>query len=141
MKMRTTKFMCMILAVCTIVSIILCRPAAAITTSSDYLDWYHAALTPDTGGDIVISIKVEALGDMDKVGASTIYLYEAADGKSFSCIETFKYKDYPLMMGSGWDHYKDAITYKGTLGYACYAGDSSGHDEKPFTTPIVYARK
>ena len=124
----------------------LSESASAAVNSSDYLDWYLSGLTAESGGSITISVKIDACGDMTKVGASKIYLYESADGKSFTRIETYKYEDYPEMMGSGWYYIADPITFTGTPGYAyyaivyCYAGDSTGHDEKPYTTPIVYAR-
>ena len=92
-------------------------------------------------------MNVEACGDMKQVGASKIVLYESSDGELFSRVDTFKYEDYPAMMGSGWDHYAVVLTYDGTPGYAyyaivyCYAGNSTGHDEKTYTTAVIYARK
>ena len=135
-----------LLVICMGISVILCKPAAAIVASSEYLDWYRATLTAKSGGDIAITVSVDACGDMDKVGASEIYLYESSTGTSFHCAEIYEYSEYPTMMGSGWNYHKAPVTYKGTPGYAyyaivyCYAGDSSGHDEKQYTTSIVYAK-
>lgn len=140
------KMLCRLLVVCMMVSVLLCRPAAAMVESSEYLDGYRATLTAESGKSITLSIYVDACGKMDKVGASTVYLYESSDGKSFSCIETYSYEKYPKMMGSGWSYAADPIVYKGTPGYAyfaivhCYAGDSTGHDEKPYTTATVIAK-
>lgn len=49
------------------------------------------------------------------------------------------------MMSSGKHYYEDLFTYYGTVGYSyyvtafCYAGDSTGYDEKPYTSIIVKA--
>ena len=146
MKKSRRNLFCSILTICMILSIALCKPASAMVQSSAYLDWYKGALTPEKGGGIALTVKVEACGDMHQVGASKIVLFESSDGEKFTQIKIYEYEDYPLMMGSGWFHAKDVATYQGTPGYAyyaifyCYAGDANGHDEKTYTTSVVYAR-
>jgi len=134
----------LLLAVMMMCSTALCSETAS--RSSLYLSAYRAGLTPIGGGEIVVTVVVDALGNMDKVGASKIYVYESSDGISFSKSDTFLYEDYPDMMGSGWDHIEDVVTFDATPGYRyfayvyCYAENSTGSDEKVYCTSTVTAR-
>lgn len=129
-----------ILTVC-MMSCLLCMGAAA--RSSDYLDSYRASITPIGGGDLVISVDVEARGKMTEVGASKIYLYESNSNGGYTRIETYTSDDYSFMLGSGAYLYKDLFTYKSIVGRQyyikafCYAGDSTGFDEKMFISSTV----
>ncbi len=117
----------------------------ASARSSDYLDAYGVYLTPVSGGKIVFTADVNALRTMTKVGVTKLYLYESRDGETFYFKKSYCYEDYPIMMGSGLYYYEDIITYNGTPGYKyyatayCYASDSTGYDEKPYTTAIKTA--
>ena len=125
----------------TILSCMLCSYASAATArSSKYLNAYGVYLTPVGNGKVVITVDVDALHTMTKIGATKIYLYESSDGKNFNLVRTYRYEDYPIMMSSGKHYYQDLFTYYGTAGYSyhalayCYAGDSTGYDEKLFST-------
>lgn len=137
MKTLMKKIISGMLVVC-MVSVLLCVPALA--RSSEYLDAYGATLTPKSGGKIVVTVDVEAVRKMDKVGASEINIYESTDGIRFDLVKTYTYGKYPAMMGSGLYYYEDPVTYNGTPGNQyfalvyCYAGDATGHDEKSYTT-------
>ena len=104
------------------------------------MDAYGVYLTPVGSGKVVITVDVDALHTMTKIGATKIYLYESSDGKNFNLVRTYRYEDYPIMMSSGKHYYQDLFTYYGTAGYSyhalayCYAGDSTGYDEKLFST-------
>ena len=138
----TKRLLCSIFAIC-MLSCILCTFASA--RSSAYLDGYAATVTPKSGGRLAVTVDVSGVGSMTKIGATKIYIYESNDGVDFSRAATYKYEDYPNMMGSGTIYYKDAITHYGTPGYYyfasvyCYAENSSGSDEKNYTTSIVQA--
>lgn len=142
MKRLGKKVFCTILTIC-MLSSLLCAFASA--RSSAYLDGYRAVVTPKSGGRLVVTVDVSGVGSMTKIGASKIYMYESADGTSFSRVATYKYEDFPKMMGSGTIYYDDPVTYYGTPGYYyfasvyCYAANSSGSDEKNYTTAIVQA--
>lgn len=147
MRNTKNKLFPIALAICMMLSVTLCKSANATIDSSNYLDWYMAFLTAKSDGVISVSVNIEACGDMKQVGASKIVMYESEDGTVFKPVKTYKYDEYPAMMGSGWDHVATVVTYDGTPGYAyyaivyCYAGNSTGHDEKSYTTSIVYAHK
>lgn len=126
-----------ILAVC-LISALLCT--AALARSSAYLDSYRATVTPKSGGRMVVTVDVSGVGTMTEIGATTIYIYESVDNKSFTRVATYEHTDYPEMMGSGTHYYEDPVTYTGTPGYYyfasvyCYAANASGSDEKNYTT-------
>lgn len=141
--MKKAKILSLILLVC-MASSLLCVEASA--RSSNYLDLYGIVLTPQSGGKIVVTVDVDGIRSMTQIGATTIFLYESTDGTDFTRIKTYKYEDYPTMMGSGKHFCEDAVTYSGVAGryyYAigyCYAGDSTGHDEQSYTTSVVRAK-
>lgn len=142
MKNTLKRLLSSVLVVC-MFSTLLCVFASA--RSSYYLDAYRATLTAKSGGKIVVTVNVEARAKMDELGATKIYLYESTDGVRFNLVKTYKCEDYPAMMGSGLDYYEDPVTYSGTSGNQyfavvyCYAGDSTGHDEKSYTTAVKTA--
>lgn len=141
--MKKAKIVSLLLLICVTASL-LCVEASA--RSSNYLDGYGIVLTPQSGGKIVITADVDGIRNMTQIGASTIFLYESANGTDFTRIKTYDYEENPIMMGSGRHFYKDVATYNGVAGryyYAigyCYAGDETGHDEKSYTTSIVRAK-
>ena len=59
----------------TILSCMLCSYASAATArSSKYLDAYGVYLTPVGSGKVVITVDVDALHTMTKIGATKIYV-------------------------------------------------------------------
>lgn len=145
MKRLTKRVLCITLAVCMLSSLLCTSAFANSSRSSAYLNSYCADVNPKSGGRLVVTVDISGVGPMTKIGATKIYIYESSDNKSFSRVATYKYGDYPNMMGSGTFYYDDAITHYGTPGYYyfasvyCYAANSSGSDEKNYTTAIVQA--
>lgn len=137
MKHFGKRMVCGILTVC-MLSAFLCT--AVFARSSAYLNSYRATVTAKSGGKMVVTVTVTGVGTMTEIGASTIYIYESSDNKSFTKVATYNYEDYPEMMGSGTYYNKDAVTYTGKVGYYyiasvyCYAANSNGSDEKNYTT-------
>lgn len=137
MKYIGKRIICGILAVC-LISALACTVAFA--RSSAYLNSYRATVTAKSGGKMVVSVNVTGVGTMTEIGATTIYIYESEDNKSFTRVATYEHTDYPEMMGSGTHYYEDPVTYSGTPGYYyfasvyCYAANANGSDEKNYTT-------
>lgn len=137
MKNFGKRILCGLLAV-GLLSALLCT--AAYARSSAYLDSYRATVTAKSEGKMVVTVDVSGVGTMTEIGATTIYIYESKDNKSFTRVATYEHTDYPEMMGSGTYYYKDAITHNGTPGYYyfasvyCYAANANGSDEKNYTT-------
>lgn len=136
------RILCGFFSVC-LLSTLLCN--AVSTRSSDYLDDYGASITPISDGKMVVTVEVSGVGRMTQLGATTIYIYESVDNKSFTRVATYEYEDYPKMMGSGKYYCEDAVTHSGTPGYYyfasvyCYAANAKGSDEKNYTTSVKRA--
>lgn len=137
MKHIGKRMICGILAVC-MLSALSCTTALA--RSSAYLNSYRAVVTAKSGGKMVVTVDVTGVGTMTEIGATTIYIYESEDNKSFTRVATYEHTDYPEMMGAGTHYYEDPVTYSGTPGYYyfasvyCYAANANGSDEKNYTT-------
>lgn len=154
MKKRSTRFLSSLLLLCMISSMFCAFAAAANDISDDssggnrsslYLDDYMAAVNPVSNGKLVITVDVGACRNCTQLGSDDIYLYESTDGVHFTLVRHYEYQDYPNMMGSGWNYYRDAVTYQGTVGryyfasVYVYAADASGSDRRLYDTSIVRA--
>lgn len=115
MKGHKIRFLSVI-ATFMLISSILSSQALAVARSSKYLDAYGTYVSPVGNGKIVITIDVDALRSMTKIGATTIILYGSKDGKNFTVAKSYNYQDYPIMMSSGKHYYEDLFTYYGTVG-------------------------
>jgi len=117
--------------------------------SSLYLDAYRAWLTPESGGVIDVTIDVQAVDDMDDVGAISVKMYESADGGvTWSRDGTYTSALFPELLDHDTYIYAGApITHEGTPGYKyyaivkVYAGDSTGSDSREYQTTTVTARR
>lgn len=136
------RLLCTVFAIC-MLSSLFCTFASA--RSSAYLDSYGASVTAKPGKKLIVTVDVSGRGPMTQIGATTIYMYESSDNKTFTRVATYDYEDYPEMMGSGSFYCEDPVTYIGKVGYYykasvyCYAANSSGSDEKNYTTTAVKA--
>ena len=121
---------------------------SAASRSSLYLSGYRAWLTPKSGGEINVNIHVQAVGDMDDVGALSVTMYVSDDGGStWEEDSTYYSALFPeLLQHDTYLYYETPITHQGTVGYKyfavveVYAGDSTGSDSREYTTPTVTAR-
>lgn len=140
MKSSGKRLASLLLTICIFSSILCTFASAADARSSDYLDSYVCSVIPESGGEIWVSVAVNAVVNATMIGASDIYLYESSNGVDFKCVEHFNYEDYPDMMGSGRHFNDDVICYEGTVGkyyYArvyVYAGNSTGYDTRTYDT-------
>lgn len=123
-------------------------PAGAVTgRSSLYLSYYRAWLTPESGAKIDVTIDVQAVDDMDDVGASKVEIWCSTDGGStWSRVRTYLKGLYPeLLDHDTYLYYDTPISYQGTKGYkyyavvTVYAGDSTGSDSREYQTTTVTA--
>ena len=125
-------------------------PAAAVTSrSSYYLSCYRAWLTPEDGGVVDVTIDVQAVDDMDDVGATKVEMYESSDGGvTWHRDGTYLSYLYPeLLVQDDYLYFDTPISHQGTPGYkyyaviSVYAGDSTGSDTKTYVTQTVMARR
>lgn len=101
MKRFGKRLLCSIFAVCMLSSLLCTSAFANSNRSSAYLNSYCADVIPKSGGRLVVTVDISGMGSMTKIGATKIYIYESSDNRSFSRVATYKYEDYPNMMGSG----------------------------------------
>lgn len=146
--MKRLKYMLSLTLMLALLAGLLCTTAAGsgeAVCSSDYISIYSAGLTAESDCKITVTVDVDATRTMTQVGASSVTFYRSTDQTHWTPTKTYNYEDHPKMMGSGMSYYKDIITHYGVPGYyyfadvTCYAGDSSGHDTRVYTTNIVRA--
>ena len=124
-------------------------PAGAVMSrSSLYLSYYRAWLTPENGGIVDVTIDVQAVDDMDDVGAISVKMMESSDGgDTWHSDGTYASALYPeLLVQNDYWYCDTPISHAGTPGYKyyaivkVYAGDSTGSDTKTYVTSTVTAR-
>ena len=122
---------------------------AGSARSSLYLSGYRAWLTPEPGAKVDVTIDVEAVDDMDDVGALSVEMFVSSDGGStFERDGTYYSAMYPELLDQDTYWYYDTpISHQGVAGYqycaiiTVYAGDHTGWDSREYTTPTVTARR
>ena len=124
-------------------------PACALDSrSSLYLSYYRAWLTPKAGGKINVTIDVQAVDDMDYVGAKRVEIYESSNGgASYRNVRTYLCSlEDGMLVENDVLYYDTPISYQGTAGYkyyamvTVYASDSTGSDSREYQTTTVTAR-
>lgn len=116
--------------------------------SSLYLSRYRAWLTPKDDGIVNVTIDVQAVDDMNNVGATKVEMYESSDGgTTWHRDGTYLSALYPELLVQGtYLYYDTPISHEGTAGNKYYAvvtvfaGDNTGSDSKTYVTATVTAR-
>ena len=148
MKRYLKKASALLLALSLLVVVFATPGVSALGRSSLYLDCYSAWLTPKNNGAVAVTIDVQAVGNMDDVGATSVIIYESSDGGStwtavreyFSALvpdmlahDTYMYFDTPVThIGRPGNKYFAVITI--------YAGDSTGYDTREYQTTTITAK-
>lgn len=121
-------------------------PAKASTKSNYYISGVYATIDTGSNGNLSINFTVIGIGQMDKIGVTTIRLYEDS-GNGFKPIKTFSSDDreFSYMMNYDVTLCNESVPYKGTVGndyYAviyAYAENQYGSDSDSVTTSVVTA--
>ena len=148
MKRFWKKSTALLLSLALLCAIIIVPASAASGRSSLYLSYYRAWLTPKSGAKIEVNIDVQAVGDMDEVGAEEVTIYESSDGgDTWDDVATYNCALFSeLMDHDTYWYYETPISHQGTAGYkyfavvTVYAGDSTGSDSREYQTTTVTAR-
>jgi len=143
-KKATALFVTLIL----LTSVLAISVGAVAGRSSLYLSGYRAWLTPKDDGIVNVTIDVQAVDDMDSVGATKVEMFESTDGGvTWSRDGIYLSALYPELLDHGTYLYFDTpISHEGTAGYkyyaivTVYAADNTGSDSKTYATTIVTAR-
>lgn len=148
MRQYLRKIAALILSCSFLIGAVAMSANAAPERSSLYLSLYRAWLTPKNNGAINVNVDVQAVDDMDDIGATSIVMYESSDGGStWSAVRGYSSALYPNMLAHDtYLYYDTAVTHIGRPGkqyYAIitiYAGDSTGYDTREYITPIITAK-
>lgn len=149
MKRYLKKATGLLLAVSLLVVAFATPASAALERSSLYLDCYRAWLTPQSGGKINVTIDVQAVDYMEKVGALEVAMYESADGgATWELDSIYTNSIFPdLLQEDTYWYCETPISHQGTVGYkyfavvTVYARDSTGSDSKEYQTTTVTAKR
>ncbi len=138
MAKRTIRF----IALCLLLSLILSFAALAAIESSAYIA-YTAAVITKSGNTINVVFEIDGRNIMDKIGVTTIYIYEKT-GNTWYLVKTFDYTN-PLyaadMMAYNTGIKYDSVSYSGNGSkdyYAnvnFYAERNGGYDTYSQNTP------
>ena len=131
-----------------LIAAIIVPSSAVAERSSLYLSRYRAWLTPKNNGAINVNVDVQAVGDMDDIGATSIIMYESSDGGStWTAVREYFSALVPNMLAHDtYLYYDTAVTHIGRPGnkyfaiITIYAGDSTGYDTRQYQTTTVTAK-
>lgn len=130
-----------------ILSVVLVNPVFAqesTTWQSGYFGSSAAYLHPTTGTAFRIWIEVEAVGMMDKLGASEIILQKSSNNSTWTDVKTYSKTVYQNLVASNAFAHEAYVTYTGTSGnyYRAkvwfYAERGNGTAEYSYTTESIY---
>lgn len=148
MKRYLKKATALLLAVSLLVVVLAVPASATSERSSLYLSYYRAWLTPKNNGTVRVTIDVQAVGDMDDVGAIEVDIYKSSDGGSTWVLDTiYSSALYPeLLLHDTYLYYESPIDHIGRPGnkyfaiITIYAGDSTGYDTREYQTSTITAK-
>ena len=130
-----------------VLSIILVNPAFAqenSTWGSNYFASRLAYLYPTSGTQFEVWIEVEAVGMMDKLGASEIILQRSSNNSTWTDVKTYTKEAYSNLVDDDAFAYEAYVTYTGSSGnyYRAkvwfYAERGNGTAEYSYTTDSIY---
>lgn len=104
--------------------------------ASYYIASYFAQIIPKGDGKIKIDFTITGTGEMTKIGASVIEVYDANGG----CVKTYRSAFNSNMMEEDTFYMRSNFIYSGTSGtqyYAkvtFYAANANGYDSKIYYT-------
>lgn len=124
-----------LIAVALAMSIVLSVPAFAVTRASDQIRRYDITVTKVSSGKIAIDFSVDGKSRMDRIGASSIIVYENgavvasydADGTGMSVRRSTYHANTIYFNGTAGTRYKVEVTV--------FAEDADGTD---YRTKTVY---
>ena len=84
--------------------------------ASDYFKSYNGYTTALGSGRIGVSFTVNGVNKMDKLGSTSIAVYESTDNATFTYVATFWSSSYSSMMGQNTLSHGTTLSYSGTAG-------------------------
>jgi len=117
MMTKSVKRLAFLLAVVICISAI---SIAALARASDYIHSYTATTSVNSSNVVSVNFSVTGVGIQDKIGSTTIYLYEK-NGNTATLVHTFASANNSNMMGANKLTHTSSVTYQGTANRSYYA--------------------
>lgn len=120
--------------------------SSASPHASAYLSDYSIAFGARDNCRMVITMDVNAVRTMDRVGCMMLVIENKIDGRWYEC-DTLTSADYPEFLEYNTASYFNSIDYYGVAGVeyrvtmVAYARDSSGFDTGEVTSYVVTCRE
>lgn len=140
MKKRAISILMIIVAVCSTFS--MASAVDVVPYASAYLDGYSVALQAEGNGEMSVSMTVDGVGVMDKIGVREIYIEEKYNGvwnfyDSLDAAEHPEFYDYNSRDYIGTTYFtgRPGRSYRVTL--TVYAKKGSGSDTGDITSYTV----
>ena len=139
---RFIQLICLLLVLSTILVI----PATAnssTTWESSYFASRLAYLYPTTGTQFQVWIEVDAIGTMEKLGASSITVQRSSNDSDWTDMKTYTKEAYSNLVVENDFTHETYVTYTGTSGYYYrakvwfYAKKGNGEAEYSYTTDSI----
>ena len=112
--------------------------------ASEYIFSRQAAAVPLNYGQIRFDFQITGTSIMNQLGVTEIQILEQ-NGASWKTVETYRYQDYPNLMGNNTLRHTGSITFPGIAGrtyvahITFYAANAKGSETQVITTSSVTA--
>lgn len=112
--------------------------------ASSHIKNYSATIKAVGNGKVSVTVIVQAVSSMTKIGATTIRIEQSINNSAWTSVKTYQSSSTTAMLSSGSSYSKTPVTYQGTKGYryravvTCYAYNGTS-DSKVYTTSAVTA--
>lgn len=118
--------------------------AAMPLRASDYIDSIQTPIEPIGYGLVRIDFRITGTSLMQQLGATEIQIKEQV-GSTWTTVRTYRYQDYPNLMGNNTIRHTGNITFPGIAGrtymahITFYAANAKGSETQVITTSPVTA--
>lgn len=113
--------------------------------ASEYIFSRQAAAVPLNQGQIRFNFQITGTSIMNQLGVTEIQVLEQ-NGTSWSTVRTFRYQNYPELMGYNTSRHSGSITFPGITGrtymayVTFYAANTSGSETQEVAIPAFTAK-
>lgn len=113
--------------------------------ASDYINTYKVTAHPLNYGQIRFDFQVTGVSLMTQLGVSQIQILEKT-GTTWATVATYRYQDYPILMGYNTSRHSGSITFPGITGrtymayVTFYAANASGSESQELHIPAFTAK-
>lgn len=113
--------------------------------ASEYISFYNAYAQPLNNGQVRFDFQITGVSVMRQLGVSQIQILEKT-GTTWKTVETYRYHNYPSLMGNNTLMHTGSITFQGSsnrtyMAYVTfYAANAKGSETQELTIPSFTAK-